>query len=126
MARLLTTSEISVERRPGTRTGHAALAVVAIAMAGSLAALSWVLPNALVLPALGLLLMACAGAAALWAFLTASDRNANGFSAWDAAGLLFLAGCCAAMLSEPARFLAILDDAQLAHQADPLPRDPPD
>lgn len=112
-------------RRAGTRSGHAALTIAAVTTIAPLIVLTWVLPNALVLPALSLLLMACAGAAALVACAIGSDRDAADFSAWDVAGVLFLAGCCAAMLSEPAQFIAALEDAQLAHQADPLPRDPP-
>lgn len=125
MARLLTRPEVPLMRGAGTRSGHAALTIAAVMIIAPLVVLTWALPNALVLPALSLLLMACAGAAALIAFAIGSDRDAADFSAWDVAGVLFLAGCCAAMLSEPAQFIAVLEDAQLAHQVDPLPRDPP-
>jgi hypothetical protein len=113
-----------IERR-GVASSHAALAAAAIATVCPLAILTSMLPTGLVLPALSLVLMALAGAAAVFAFATGSDRDSAGFSAWDVAGVLFLAGCCAAMLSEPAQFLAALEDAQFAHQADPFPRDPP-
>lgn len=103
---------------------RAALAAVAVVIGGSAAALSWILPLGQVLPALGILLIVCAAVMALGAWLIGANRRARGFTAWDAAGVLAFFGCCAAMLSEPAHVLALLE-GELAHQADPFPRDPP-
>jgi hypothetical protein len=125
MGRLLTRPEVSLALRIGPRSGRADFTAAALAMVAPAGALAWVLPMPLVLPALSLLLMAAAGVAALVAITTGCDRNSAVFSAWDSAGLLFFAGCCAAMLSETAQLVAILEDAQLAHQTDPFPRDPP-
>ncbi len=101
-----------------------ALMIVAAVMGGACAVLLWKLPSGQALPALGILLVACAALTALLAFLIGSDRGARGFTAWDAAGLFAFVGCCAAMLSEPAHVLSLLE-GPLAHQADPFPRDPP-
>lgn len=101
-----------------------ALAMVAAVMGGTCIALLWNLPAGQVLPALGILLIACSGLTALLAFFIGSERRARRFTAWDAAGFFAFFGCCAAMLSEPVHLLALLD-GQFAHQADPFPRDPP-
>ena len=100
------------------------LAVVAFLTIGPCIALTAVLPSGLVLPVLGILLILAAGCTAAIAYFMGSDRAAAGFSTWDAAGFLAFFGCCAAMLSEPAQFLPFLEE-QLAHRADPFPRDPP-
>lgn len=103
---------------------HVSLSVVAAMTIGTSFALIWALPGVLVLPALGILLILFSGCTALVAFAAGSDRNAAGFSIWDAAGAFAFLGCGAAMLSEPAQFLPLLE-GQLAHLADPFPRDPP-
>jgi hypothetical protein len=101
-----------------------ALATVAAVLVGVSAVLLWRLPAGQVLPAVSILLVVCAALTALLAFLIGSERSARGFTAWDAAGVFVFIGCCAAMLSEPAHILALLE-GQFAHQADPFPRDPP-
>jgi hypothetical protein len=101
------------------------LAAAAVVIFAALAASTWLLPRDLVLPALAILLVLGSFVASVIAWTIGASRRASGFSSWDLAGLLMLAGCAAAMLSEPERFLGILEGVQLAHQADPLPRDPP-
>lgn len=103
---------------------HISLSIVAAMTTGTCFALVWALPGGLVLPALGILLILFSGCAALYASAVGSDRDAAGFSIWDAAGVFAFLGCGAAMLSEPAEFLRLFE-GQLAHQADPFPRDPP-
>jgi len=102
------------------------LATAAVAIFAPFAVTVWLLPRELVLPALAISLIFGSGVAALFAWATGTSRRARGFSSWDVAGFLMLAGCAAAMLSETADFLPILEDAQRAHKAAPLPRDPPD
>lgn len=104
--------------------GRLPLAALALLTIGPCVALTAVLPGGLVLPALGILLILAAGCTAAIAYFMGSDRAAAGFSTWDAAGFLAFFGCCAAMLSEPVQFLPFLEE-QLAHRADPFPRDPP-
>ena len=106
---------------PNDRT---TLMIVAAVTGAACAALVWKLPAGQVLPALGLLLIFCSALTALLAFAIGSKRGAHGFTAWDAAGFFAFFGCCAAMLSESAHILALLE-GNLAHQADPFPRDPP-
>lgn len=110
--------------RAEMRRDHVSLSIVAAMTIGTCFALVWALPGILVLPALGILLILFSGCAALYASAVGSDRDAAGFSIWDAAGVFAFLGCGAAMLSEPAEFLRLLE-GQLAHLADPFPRDPP-
>lgn len=125
IARLRAKSETPlVDLRGWLYDARIPLAAVAFMTIGSCVALALVLPGALVMPALGILLILCAACTAVIAFAVRSDRSAAGFTAWDAAGLLAFFGCCAAMLSESAQILSLLE-GQLAHLEDPFPRDPP-
>jgi len=121
MARLRLRTEAPFLRR----VGGLPLGAAAVAIFASLAASTWLLPRELVLPALAIVLVFGSIVASLFAWAVGTSRRASGFSSWDLAGVLMLAGCAAAMLGEPARFLPMLEGVQPAHQADPLPRDPP-
>jgi hypothetical protein len=61
----------------------------------------WLVPAALLLPALGLFAMTSAATAAAYAWCTGAPRRGSGVTAWDVSGACVLAGIAAGMLSEP-------------------------
>jgi hypothetical protein len=88
-------------------------ALIAIAAAPAVV-LAWLLPVALVPPALSIVSFAIAGGVALYAYCSGVDRDADGISAWDIAGAFALIWVAAGMLSEPETVLQLFGHAKMA------------
>lgn len=98
--------------RDGGWTGPKLLAA-AVALAGVVATIvfAWMLPAALVLPALGALAIGTATVLALIAWVTAQRMTAT-ISYWDIVGALTFVGIFAALLSEAELALPLLESRQ--------------
>ncbi len=71
--------------------------------------LVWLVPLPLVLPALSIVSFTIAGVVALLAYHTGADRQANGITPWDVAGVFALIWVGAGMLSEPEHVVQLFD-----------------
>lgn len=97
--------------RPAARwDGPQALSVALLGL-GSLALLfaTWALPQPLVLPALSILLIAAAAATALVALRQPQEPSRERVTYWDVSGALTFIGICAALLSDSAQVLPLLE-----------------
>jgi hypothetical protein len=88
---------------------QATLAALTAAAAAPLLLLASWLPPALVLPALSLAALACAGSAALIAWWRGARRHGDRLTLWDVAGATAFIGFAAGMLSEPDHIVQLFD-----------------
>jgi hypothetical protein len=79
-----------------------------MAAAASCVLLVWLVPPALVLPALGLVSFTAAVVVSLFAYCSGADRHADGMTLWDMAGAFALIWVAAGMLSEPEHIAQLL------------------
>jgi hypothetical protein len=77
------------------------LALLSVLIAGPGFLIIRTLEPALILPALSILLFAYAAIAAIAARSIHADSNSENVTLWDIVGVFTLAGCAAAILSEP-------------------------
>jgi hypothetical protein len=107
---LWNTEHAGAQRRPGSAPAgfpdYAALAVVGAAPA---ILLLWLVPFALVLPALSIASFAIACAVALFAHRAGIERRAAGVNAWDVAAVFTGIWVLAGMMSGAGRFAALFD-----------------
>jgi hypothetical protein len=87
----------------------ALLASLAIAAALPLALLAAFLPRPMVLPALSLAALACAGLLSLAAYWRHAPRHVDSITLWDISGAAALIGFAAGMLSSPDQILSFFD-----------------
>ena len=97
-------------RRAARWDGPQSLSVGFLAI-GSTAALvaAWLLPLPLVLPVLSVLLIVAACATALVAFRRPPHPTPDRVTYWDVTGALTFIGICAALLSDSAQVLPLLE-----------------
>jgi hypothetical protein len=86
-----------------------ALAALAAAAALPLLLLASLLPPPLVIPALSLLALACAGLTALMAWWSGASREGERITLWDIAGAAAFIGFAAGMLSDPNQVLHLFE-----------------
>lgn len=86
------------------------LAGLAAAAAAPLLLLASLVPPPLVLPALSLLALVCAGLLSLVAWWRRAPRRADSITLWDLAGAAALIGFAAGMLTGPEQILYFFDD----------------
>jgi hypothetical protein len=85
------------------------LAALAAAAALPLLLLASLLPPPLVLPALSLAALACAGMVAFLAWWRGAARHGERITLWDIAGAAAFIGFAAGMLSDPNQVLHLFD-----------------
>jgi hypothetical protein len=90
-------------------TPHLERVALIVAAAASGLLVVRMVPPALVLPALGAVSFAFAGAVALFAYCSGADRKARAITPWDVAGVFALLWLAAGMLSEPEHVVQLFD-----------------
>jgi hypothetical protein len=93
-------------REPAGHPDFAALAVIGAAPA---VLLLWLVPLALVLPALSIVSFAIAGAVAIFAYRAGIDCRAAGVTAWDVAALFTAIWLLAGLMGGAGSFAALFD-----------------
>ena len=86
-----------------------ALVALTAALAAASAGAMWALPRALLLPSLSVLMVALAAVVAFAAWRWREPQRPNRVTYWDIAGALTLFGIAAALLSDPAEVIPLLE-----------------
>jgi hypothetical protein len=95
----LRSSDWSYRPAHAVRSAHTPLAILAAATALPIPFLMWLVPAPLVLPAFAVIALAAAAIAALCAWASGAERDADHITLWDAAGAFAFIGCGAAVLT---------------------------
>lgn len=97
--------------RQGPRFDGPAIAtgVISLVAAACFASVAWSLPRPLLLPVMSTLLLVLAAGIALLAWSRPRPRTEHSITYWDLAGALTLFGIVAALLSDPANVIPILE-----------------
>lgn len=99
--------------QPRPRRGWDGPWLTTIALTALMAMMTWVVaaaaPKPLLLPILSVALTALAGAVALVAWRLRQPRRADRLGYWDLAGALTLFGIVAALFSDPAEVIPLLE-----------------
>ncbi len=104
--------------RPGRRSPtfepHTSFMILAVAAAVPALVLVWLVPFTLLLPALSLVSLATAAAAALIAWWTHANPRTGHINVWDIAGACAFIGFAAGMISQPEQVLSLFGYAATA------------